>query len=461
LTDTAKNTPRQIHLNAFLMATGHHVAAWRHPGVPAHAELKLSHYKHLARVAEAAKFDALFLADTVGIRDAATSPTLHRSARVSGFEPLTLLSALAAVTDHIGLIATVSTTYNEPYHVARKFASLDHLSDGRAGWNVVTSSNEAEAHNFNLDKHPEHALRYERARAFVDVVKGLWDTWEDDAFIEDKASGEYFDVDKLHVLGHKSPHFQVRGPLNVARPPQGYPVIIQAGASEPGQELAAQSAEVIFTAQQSLEGAQAFYAGIKNRLSRYGRHPDELKILPGVFAVVGESASEAQEKFQQLQELIHPEVGVALLSTVIGGIDLSSYPVDGPLPSHLPEPNGPKSRFHLVTRLAREEGLTIRQLYQRIGTARGHWSIHGTASQVADQLQLWFENGAADGFNVMPPHLPGGLEDFTRLVVPELQRRGLFRTEYEGSTLRDRLGLKRPANPHAAKRAQPQPTVAA
>ncbi|XAH23954.1 LLM class flavin-dependent oxidoreductase [Xylophilus sp. GW821-FHT01B05] len=439
---------RQIHLNAFLMATGHHVAGWRHPSVPRDAALSFAQYRAIAQSAERARFDAVFLADSVGIRDAA-SGTQHRTARVSSFEPLTLLSALAAATDRIGLIATVSTTYNEPYHVARKFASLDHISGGRSGWNVVTSSSESEAHNFNRDHHPAHALRYDRAREFVEVVNGLWDSWEDDAFVQDKEEGSYYDPKAVHVLNHRGRHFQVRGPLNVARSPQGRPVVVQAGASEPGQALAAQTAEVIFTAQQSLAGAQAFYAGIKGRLAQYGRHPDELKILPGVFAVVGESAAHAQEKHEQLENLIHPEVGVALLSTVIGGFDFSGYPVDGPLPRNLPEPNGPKSRFHLVTQLAYEEGLSIRQLYQRIGTARGHWSIHGTASHIADQLQQWFEEGAADGFNVMPPTLPEGLDDFTRLVVPELQRRGLFRTEYSGHTLREHLGLQRPANRHS------------
>lgn len=441
---------RQLHLNAFLMATGHHVAGWRDPGVPRDAALSFAQYKHFAQTAERAKFDAVFLADSVGIRSADTSSTLHRTARVSNFEPLTLLSALSAVTERLGLIATVSTTYNEPYHVARKFASLDHLSGGRAGWNVVTSSSESEAHNFNRDHHPEHALRYERAREFVEVVGGLWDSWEDDAFVQDAAEGTYYDADKLHALHHRGKHFQVRGPLNIARAPQGRPVVVQAGASEPGQALAAQTAEVIFTAQQSLAGAQAFYAGIKGRLQQYGRHPDELKILPGVFAVVGETASEAEEKWDALQGLIHPEVGVQLLSQVIGGFDLSGYPVDGPLPRGIPEPNGPKSRFHLVTQLGYDEGLTIRQLYERIGTARGHWSIRGTASQVADQLQEWFEGGAADGFNLMPPTLPGGLDDFTRLVVPELQRRGLFRTEYTGRTLREHLGLQRPVHRRVA-----------
>lgn len=437
--------PRQLHLGAFLQATGHHVAGWRHPGAQADAGRNLAHYIALAQRAEAAGFDALFLADGVAIRGM-DDATLPRTARAATFEPLTLLSALAAVTERIGLVATVSTTYNEPFHVARKFASLDHLSGGRAGWNVVTSWSDAEARNFSLERHPAHADRYARAEEFVDVVTGLWDTWEDDAFLYDKDSGRHFDADKLHTLDHRGAHFQVRGPLNVARPPQGHPVIVQAGSSEAGQELAARTAEVIFTAQQSLADAQAFYRGLKARLARYGRTPDQLKILPGVFPVVGRSEAEAQEKFEALQNLIHPSVGLALLSQHLGGIDLSGYPLDGPLPDNLVEPNGAKSRFQLVTGLARREGLTIRQLCLRVATARGHWSIHGTPQSVADQLQAWFEGEAADGFNVMPPWLPGGLDDFIELVLPELRRRGLFRERYTGTTLREHLGLRRPEN---------------
>lgn len=439
---------RQLKLGAFLQATGHHVAGWRHPGAQADAGQNLAHYVRLAQSAEAAQFDTILLADGVAIR-ALDDATLPRTARAASFEPLTLLSALAAVTERIGLVATVSTTYNEPFHVARKFASLDHLSGGRAGWNVVTSWSDAEARNFNLDKHPEHADRYARAEEFVDVVTGLWDTWEDDAFLYDKESGLHFAADKLHALDHHGKHFQVRGPLNVSRPPQGHPVIVQAGSSEAGQELAARTAEVIFTAQQSLEDAQAFYQGLKGRLARYGRTPDQLKIMPGVFPVIGRSEAEAKEKFEALQNLIHPAVGLALLSQNLGGVDLSGYPLDGPLPDDLPEPNGAKSRFQLVTGLARREGLTIRQLYLRVATARGHWSIHGTAQSIADQLQAWFEGDAADGFNIMPPWLPGGLDDFIELVLPELRRRGLFRERYEGSTLREHLGLARPAHPRA------------
>jgi FMN-dependent oxidoreductase (nitrilotriacetate monooxygenase family) len=439
----------QFKLGAFLMNTGHHVAAWRHPDAWAEHGLEFAHYKKVAQTAEQAKFDMAFLADGVAVRRDHNLDALSRSGQLVHFEPLTLLSALSAVTDHIGLVATASTTYNEPYHIARKFASLDYLSHGRAGWNVVTSASEAEAKNFNRDKHMEHALRYERAREFLQVVKGLWDSWDDDAFIRDKESGVYFEPDKLHVLNHKGKHFSVKGPLNVARPVQGYPVIVQAGASDDGQDFAAQTAEVIFTAQQTLEEAQTFYAGIKKQLAKYGRTPDQLKIMPGVFPVIGHTEKEAKEKYDQLQNLIHPSVGLALLSGNIGGFDLSSYPLDGPLPD-LPETNLNKSRQKLVTDLARRENLTIRQLYQAIAGARGHWTIWGTPIQIADRLEEWFVNDAADGFNIMPPYLPGGLDDFVELVLPILRERGLFRTEYEGRTLRENLGLARPANQFSA-----------
>jgi FMN-dependent oxidoreductase (nitrilotriacetate monooxygenase family) len=439
----------QFKLGAFLMNTGHHVAAWRHPDADADGGLDFGHYKRLAQTAERAKFDMVFLADGVAVRRDHNLESLSRSGQLVHFEPLTLLSALSAVTEHIGLVATASTTYNEPYHIARKFASLDYLSNGRAGWNVVTSASEAEAKNFNRDQHMEHALRYERAREFLQVVTGLWDSWDDDAFIRDKETGLYFETAKLHVLNHKGKHFSVKGPLNVARPPQGYPVIVQAGASEDGQDFAAQTAEVIFTAQQTLEEAQAFYAGIKGRLTKYGRTPDQLKIMPGVFPVIGSTEKEAKEKYDQLQNLIHPAVGLALLSGNIGGFDLSAYPLDGPLPE-LPETNLNKSRQKLVTDLARRENLTIRQLYQAIAGARGHWTIWGTPEQIADRLEEWFVKDAADGFNLMPPYLPGGLDEFVDLVLPILRKRGLFRTEYEGRTLRENLGLLRPMNQFSA-----------
>lgn len=437
-------SPRQIKLGAFLMQTGHHIAAWRHPDAQADAPVNFRHYAELARRAEAAKFDAIFLADSVGVRNTDLA-SLSRTARSDHFEPLTLLSALAAVTEKIGLIATVSTTYNEPYHVARKFASLDHISGGRSGWNLVTSSGQGEAQNFNLDEHVEHARRYARAAEFHDVVLGLWDSWEDDAFLRDKHSGQYFDPAKLHPLRHRGEHFSVRGPLNVSRSPQGRPVVVQAGASPAGRDLAARTAEVIFVAHQTFDEAQAFYLDIKGRAVEYGRDPDDIKIMPGIFPVIGRSQAEAEDKFARLQDLIHPVVGVQLLSNMIGGFDLSGYPVDGPLPD-IPETNGGKSRQQLLIDLARRDNLTIRQLYLRIAGARGHQQVVGTPRSVADQLQQWFEEDGADGFNIMSPWLPGGLDDFIELALPELRRRGLFRTEYSGATLRQHLGLARPAH---------------
>jgi FMN-dependent oxidoreductase (nitrilotriacetate monooxygenase family) len=432
-----------MKLGAFLMATGHHVAAWRHPDVPANAGLDIRHYRHLAQVAEGARFDALFVADSVA---APTGDIASHMARSDHFEPLTLLCALSAVTEHIGLIATATTTYNEPYHVARKFASLDHLSGGRAGWNLVTSDAAAEAQNFGRDQHLGHAERYSRAREFHQVVTGLWDSWADDAFIRDKASGRYYEPSGLHVLNHQGEHFSVKGPLNVARSPQGQPVVVQAGSSETGRDLAAQTAEVVFTAQTSLRNAQAFYRDLKARLADYGRSEDSLKIMPGVFIVVDESAERAWEKFEAFQALVEPQVGVALLGRMLGNFDLSGYPLDGPLPELPLTDSGQRSRQLLLTELAGQEQLTLAQLGRRIAGGRGHYSLVGTPTQIADELQVWFEQGAADGFNVLVPHLPGGLEDVARLLVPELQRRGLFRTEYEGSTLRENLGLQRPAN---------------
>ncbi|CUI60322.1 Nitrilotriacetate monooxygenase component A [Achromobacter xylosoxidans] len=437
-------SPRQIKLGAFLMQTGHHIAAWRHPDAQADAPVNFRHYAELARRAEAAKFDAIFLADSVGVRNTDLA-SLSRTARSDHFEPLTLLSALAAVTEKIGLIATVSTTYNEPYHVARKFASLDHISGGRSGWNLVTSSGQGEAQNFNLDEHVEHARRYARAAEFHDVVLGLWDSWEDDAFLRDKHSGQYFDPAKPHPLRHRGEHFSVRGPLNVSRSPQGRPVVVQAGASPAGRDLAARTAEVIFVAHQTFDEARAFYRDIKGRAVEYGRDPDDIKIMPGIFPVIGRSQAEAEDKFARLQDLIHPVVGVQLLSNMIGGFDLSGYPVDGPLPD-IPETNGGKSRQQLLIDLARRDNLTIRQLYLRIAGARGHQQVVGTPQSVADQLQQWFEEDGADGFNIMSPWLPGGLDDFIELALPELRRRGLFRTEYSGATLRQHLGLARPAH---------------
>jgi FMN-dependent oxidoreductase (nitrilotriacetate monooxygenase family) len=367
------------------------------------------------------------------------------------FEPITLLSGIAAVTERIGLVSTATTSYNEPYNVARKFASLDHISGGRAGWNVVTSANISEAFNFGREEHYEHGERYDRALEFTEVVCGLWDSWDDDAFERDRATGRYFDPAKLHVLNHKGEHFSVRGPLNVARPPQGHPVIFQAGSSEVGRELAARTAEAVFTPQHTLEGAQAFYRDLKGRMAKYGRSPEHLKVMPGLNPVVGRTAQEAEEKHQYLQSLIHPDVGLELLSNAVGGFDLRPYDLDGPLPEAVYRvvPKGGTTSFRNVLNWATEEKLTIRQLYQRFAGARGQRTVKGTASQIVDQMEQWFVERGVDGFLIQPSYLPGGLEDFIAMVIPVLQERGLFRTEYEGPTLRDNLGLPRPVSRYA------------
>ncbi|MBE1579067.1 LLM class flavin-dependent oxidoreductase [Amycolatopsis roodepoortensis] len=428
---------KHLHLNAFVMPNGHHEAAWRHPSTDPHRAATLRHYVDIARTAERGKLDSLFLADGVALWGHVryNSHTL--------FEPLTLLSALAGATERIGLIATASTTYNEPYHLARKFASLDHLSGGRAGWNIVTSAGEDEARNFNRDARPSHALRYERATEFVEVAKKLWDSWDDGAAVVDKATGVYADTDRIHPIDHDGPHFQVRGPLNIPRPVQGHPLLVQAGSSETGKEYAARFAEAVFTAQQTFADGKAFYDDVKGRLAKYGRSPDEIKILPGISPILGRTEAEAKEREAELNALITPAYGVRQLSTMLDH-DLTPYPLDGPLPDVGAFTEGAQSRFELVTGLARRENLTIRQLIERLAGGRGHRVFAGTATQVADQLELWFTEGAADGFNVMPPTLPGGLEDFVDLVVPELQKRGLFRTEYTATTLRGHYGLARP-----------------
>jgi len=430
----------QLHLNAFLMANGHHEAAWRHPDTNPQQALTLRHYANLARIAERGKLDSLFLADGVALWGNVRYNSHSR------FEPLTLLSALAASTDRIGLIATASTTYNEPYHLARKFASLDHLSGGRAGWNIVTSAGEDEARNFNRAGRPDHELRYERATEFVEVVKRLWDSWDDDALVIDKESGIFADTELIAPIDHVGQHFQVRGPLNTPRPVQGHPLLVQAGSSETGKEYAARYAEAVFTAQQTFDEGKAFYDDVKARAARYGRTPDEIKILPGISPIIGRTEAEAHEREALLNSLITPDYGVAQLSKLLDH-DLRPYPLDGPLPDVGTYTEGAQSRFDLVTGLARRENLTIRQLIERLAGGRGHRVFAGTPEQVADQIEHWFTGGAADGFNIMPPTLPGGLTDFVDLVVPELQRRGLFRTEYTGTTLREHYGLARPANP--------------
>ncbi|KPI21929.1 FMN-dependent oxidoreductase, nitrilotriacetate monooxygenase family [Actinobacteria bacterium OK074] len=431
----------QLHLNAFLKPPGEYLAAWRHPDTAADAGVNLREVLSYARIAERATFDAVFLADLVGVPFASEDVLSRVSVVNDSFEPTTLLAALAAGTSRIGLIATASTSYNEPYHVARTFASIDHISGGRAGWNVVTSLNDGEARNFGLDAHLDHATRYDRAEEFHDVVTGLWDSFEDDAFRHDQASGVYFDPAKLHALDHEGEHLKVAGPLNIARPPQGHPVIVQAGASEAGKHLASRIADLIFSGIRDLGRAQEFYAEIKERAAAHGRDPDHVKVLPGLSVVTAPTESEAREKLARLTELLPPQVALADLSYWLGGFDLSPYPLDGPLPE-LPLSNQSHTAQQQIYDEARRDNLTIRDLVRRV--AADDRSIVGTPEQVVDHIEEWFHGRAADGFNVIFPYLPGTLTDFADLVVPELRRRGLFRTQYTGRTLREHLGLPRP-----------------
>lgn len=436
---------RSISLGVSMAGLGYHPGAWRHPDTPPGGNMALDHYIHMAQLAERGLFDMVFLADGVGIRNYdEPRGAQQRSSGSAHLEPLTLLSALSMVTRHVGLVATASTTWNEPYHVARKFASLDHISGGRAGWNVVTSHTDMEAQNFGSEAMPPKDGRYARAAEFVEVVRGLWDSWDDDAFLRDQASGQHYDPAKRHVLDHRGEHFRVRGPLNVARAPQGHPLIVQAGASPQGQELAAATADVIYAAAPTLAEARAFYRSVKGRMARYGRSPDALRIMPGLLAIVGRTEREAREKYERLQALVDPVVGLAQLAFSMG--DLSAYDVDGPVPL-LPEWR--QSRGQLMYEMAQRDGLSIRQLYLAIAAGNGHAQVIGTPDQVAGHMEEWVTAGAADGFNLLPAHSPGGLADFVELVVPELQRRGLFRTQYQGATLRQHLGLSRPSSRYA------------
>jgi FMN-dependent oxidoreductase (nitrilotriacetate monooxygenase family) len=433
---------RQLHLGAFMRPVSLHTGAWRFPGAYPDANFNFAHLKRFAQTLERARFDAFFMADHLAVLNMPVN-ALKRSHTATSFEPFTLLSALAAVTEKIGLVATASTTFDLPYHVARRFASLDHLSGGRAGWNLVTTSNPDAALNFGLEEHVEHDERYRRAREFFDVVTGLWDSWADDAFVRDVDAGVYFDPAKLHVLAHQGENYSVRGPLNIARPPQGWPVVVQAGSSEAGRQLAAETAEAVFTAQPNLAAGKRFYADVKGRLEKLGRARDHLKILPGAFVVVGDSIDEAREKRALLDTFVHDDSGIASLSIALGH-DVSGFDPDGPLPE-IPETNASRSARQRVVDRARDEGLTIRQLAQRVGGYSGLQMV-GTAQTIADEMEQWLVEEGSDGFNVMFPYLPAGLDDFVGKVVPELQRRGIFRREYGGATLREHLGLPRPAN---------------
>ncbi|WP_028563005.1 LLM class flavin-dependent oxidoreductase [Paenibacillus pinihumi] len=439
---------RQMALGAMMFfPAGGNISSWRHPLTDVQGLLDFNYYKKIVQTAERGKFDMFFYADELYVWDRFESGISHANSIRP--EPFTLLAALAAATEHIGLAATVSSTYNEPYHVARKLATLDYFSNGRAAWNIVTSRTDEEARNFGREQHLEHGTRYERAGEFIDVTQGLWDSWEDDALLLDKESGYFADKEKLHNLQHKGSHFQVHGPLNVTRPPQGYPVLIQAGASEAGKELAAAKSEIVFApissfSAEGLRAGQQFYEDIKGRMAKYGRSRDALKILPGIMPIIGRTEEEAKEQLALIESLTPPQLGLDLLSHYLGQ-DISSYPLDEPLPIRpdLDQFNQSKSLLKSILELMDDEQLTLRQLYGRLTNRLG---LAGTPEQIADFMEEWFLQGAADGFNVSFPHLPGGINDFVELVVPELQRRGVFRTEYTGRTLRDHLSLQRPAN---------------
>ncbi len=433
---------RQLRLGAFMRPVGIHTAWWRYPGAFPDANFNFQHLKRFIQTLERGKFDAFFMADHLAVLNMPVA-ALKRSATVTSFEPFTLLSALAGATERIGLVATASTTFDSAYHIARRFASLDHISGGRAGWNIVTTSNPDAALNFGLEDHMEHDARYRRAREFYDVVTGLWDSFAEDAFVRDVDKGIYFDPERMHVLDHEGEFLKVRGPLNIARPIQGWPVIVQAGASEAGRQLAAETAEVIFASGSSFTDAQRFYADIKGRMEKLGRNRDHLKVLPGALVVVGETVDEARKKRALLDSLVHPESGLASLSIALGH-DATGFDLDGPLPD-IPETNASQSGRQRMLDLARRENLTVRQLAQKAGSFSG-LSMVGTPATIADQMEEWLMGNACDGFNVMFPYVPGGLDDFVDQVVPELQRRGLFRREYEGRTLRENLGLPRPEN---------------
>ncbi len=440
------HTSRTLHLNAFLHDIGHHEAAWRLPESNPFDTVRIEHYIRLAQIAEAGTFDSIFFAD---------SPSLQNDPRyrpIGILEPTTLLAALAVSTERIGLIATASTTYGEPYDLARRFASIDHISGGRAGWNIVTTANRDAALNFGLDDRALHTDRYERAEEFVEVAKKLWDSWEDDAQIGDKDSGMFADGSKIHSIDHEGRYYRVAGPLNAPRSLQGQPLLVQAGQSESGRGFAARHAEAVFTTQRSLEDGQAFYADMKRRAVEAGRRPEQIVILPGIVPILGSTETEAREREREFDQQVIPQYGLHQISKYFDE-DLTGAELDAPLPEVPSEDQieGFKSRSSLVANLAHGENLTVRQLLAKLGWGRGHRSFVGTPEQIADTIELWFNNGAADGFNIMPPALPRDLETFVDHVIPELRRRGLFRHEYEGKTLRDHYGLERPQSQYAQR----------
>ncbi|WP_226623329.1 LLM class flavin-dependent oxidoreductase [Alloyangia pacifica] len=445
--------PDQLKLGTFVYTFGFHPAAWLHPGSDVHGANDLSHLKKVAQISEAAKLDFMFFADSPAAAIGDPAALARQPTKMNRFEPITAITALSQHTEKLGFVATASTSYYEPYNIARLYASADHMSGGRMCWNVVTSDHDETGYNYNREGLPPHAERYERCEEFVDVVFGLWDSYEPDALLLDRDSGIYHDQHKLHELNHHGKHFQVRGPLNIARTPQGRPVIAQAGGSEPGMELAARTAEMVFSLASNIDKNRAFYANVKGRMARYGRHEDDLKIMPGIVINVGETEAEAEAKAQQLVDLMHPDVGLLMLQEFLEA-DLRGVDLDKPFPmERMPEKaKGSKALFDELKEFV-TQGHTMRELithYARRHTGNG---LTGTPTQIADFMQEWFETRAADGFILMFPTLPSSLEDFTRLVVPELRRRGLFREDYEASTLRGNLGISEPGNRYTLARA--------
>ena len=445
--------PRHLHLNVNILHSGFVPSAWRLPDADPRAFIDVAHYVRVAQIAEAAKFDAVFLADNASIADQIDFRP------ITALEPTVLLASIAAATTHIGLIATASTSYNEPYNIARRFSTLDHVSGGRAGWNIVTTADAGSARNFGLDAAPDHAQRYARAAEFTDVVKALWQSWEDDAFIGDKTGGRFIDTDKVHPVAHCGAYFNVQGPLNLPRTPQGYPVLVQAGGSADGRDLAARHAEAVFSASQSFEESAAYRGDLLARAATHGRGPEAIRVLPGLTTIVGATEADALRRRDELVELIPWRYSLTRLAGTLG-IAPDRLQLDERLPDDLPLPaagNGNHTFFHATLAQARQHGYTARQLIRALAGGGGHRVVVGTPEQIADDIERWFRGRAADGFNLMPDALPGGLQDFVDGVVPILQRRGLFRTEYEGSTLREHLGL---AQPPERRTSQERTTVA-
>ncbi|MBT1517363.1 LLM class flavin-dependent oxidoreductase [Bradyrhizobium sp. SRL28] len=436
----------ELKLGLYLVQAGYHEGAWRDPNVPANGGVDVDHYANLVALAESAAFHFVFLPDSPSVVEQ-DNASLARVSRNDTFEPITLLSALSSKTQHIGLVATATTTYHQPYHLARMFASLDHLSRGRAAWNIVTSGYKFEAQNFGENGLPDHDARYARAREFVEVVKGLWDTWENDAFIRDKENGIYADTTKLHLLNHRGNYFSVRGPLNIARPPQGYPVLVQAGASDAGMRFGAEIAEVVFTAEPSLENGKRYYTALKEKARAVGRRDDQVLIMPGIVPVIGKTKHEAAEKLKRLQSSTHIDVLFDTADRWLGSVtDLRAMNLDSLVPESLPRTNLIQSRQKVLLDLAIRQKLTWRELICLVSDSRGHLMVVGTPDEIADTMVDRFDQGAADGFNILPATVPSGFKDFVELVVPELRRRGKFRPRYSGETLRENLGLKPPLN---------------